>query len=266
MLYIVTAVHNRINITRRFIEQLNRQTYKEYTLVIVDDGSTDGTSDMVSTLMPMAVILEGNGNLWWGGALHKAYKYLSKGIIRDEDIVFICNDDIDFKEDFLQIGIDTILNNPYYLVASKGIDVNTGRVVDKARGRDPVTADGIEVPFGTPTNCCATRALFMMGNVYKKIGGMHPILLPHYCSDYEYVIRAHRKGYSCISFEHLEYGTHDELSGCPKAKSFKEMFSKRYMNNPIYKFNFIIMVTPWYLLPAYCWSLLSRKRNESTDN
>lgn len=46
MMYVVTAVHNRYNITKRFIEQLLEQTYKEFVLVLIDDGSTDNTAEM----------------------------------------------------------------------------------------------------------------------------------------------------------------------------------------------------------------------------
>ena len=52
MMYVVTAVHNRYNITKRFIEQLLEQTYKEFVLVLIDDGSTDNTAEMVKALMP----------------------------------------------------------------------------------------------------------------------------------------------------------------------------------------------------------------------
>ena len=262
MLYIVTAVHNRYEITKRFILQLKQQTYKDYRLVLVDDGSTDNTSEMVMSELPDAVILYGDGNLWWGGALHKAYKYLKKDVLKDDDIVFICNDDIDFKSDFLETGVKVISENKQYLLASKGIDGRTGEVSDKARGRDPVTAEGIDVPFGTPTNCGSTRAMFVMGDVYKKVGGVHPVLLPHYCSDVEYVIRAHRKGYPCITYEYPEYTNHPESTGLEKSENVKQTFSKKYMNNPIYKFNFIMMVTPFYLLPAYIFSLLTRKKPE----
>ena len=47
MIYVITAVHNRIRITEEFINQLLMQTYKEISLILVDDGSTDGTSEMV---------------------------------------------------------------------------------------------------------------------------------------------------------------------------------------------------------------------------
>lgn len=259
MLYIITAVHNRYNLTKQFIYQLSKQTYTDYQLVLVDDGSTDGTADMVMKELPTSKILFGNGNLWWGGALHMAYKYLVKGVLKDDDMILICNDDIDFKPNFLETGVNAVLEHPGYLIQGKGINGNTGLVEDGASFRDPVTAAGYKAKFGEEANCGATRALFMMGKVYKKIGGMHPILLPHYCSDVEYVIRAVRKGFPCVTYEYPEYINHPDDTGLAKSKNIKQTFSKSYMNNPIYKLNFILMVTPIHLLPAYIVSLLKRK-------
>ena len=72
MIYVITAVHNRYAITEAFVQRLLEQSEKDWNLILVDDGSTDGTADMVKSLVPEAVILNGDGDLWWGGALHKA--------------------------------------------------------------------------------------------------------------------------------------------------------------------------------------------------
>jgi len=259
MLYVVTAVHNRYSITEKFISQLQSQTNQEYRLVLVDDGSTDGTVEMVLSKLPTSIILKGNGNLWWGGALHKAYQYL-KRVVSDDDIVFLCNDDITIDIDFLNIGCELISMYPKKLISAKGLDRETGAHIDGAEYRNPITADGTKLSDGVDGNCASTRALFIKGDVYKRIGGMHPILLPHYCSDFEYTLRAARKGYPSVTFDRLKVLVHMDSTGDARRKSIKHMFSKRYMNNPIYKLNFILLVTPLYLLPAYIWNLLKRKR------
>lgn len=259
MLYIVTAVHNRYSITEKFIEQLGKQTFQDYKLVLVDDGSTDGTADMVLDKLPDSIILRGDGNLWWGGALHKAYQYLKK-IVMVGDIVFLCNDDITIDDDFLKTGCDLLSDNPGKLISAKGIDRETGAHIDGAEYRNPITADGTKLSDGKEGNCASTRALFIQGDVYKKIGGMHPVILPHYCSDFEYTLRAARKGYPSVTYDKLQVLVHMDSTGDAKSKSFKQTFSKRYMNNPIYKLNFILLVTPIHLLPAYVWHLLNRKK------
>ena len=71
--FILLPVHNRRHITERFIDSLLAQTYNKYQLVLIDDGSTDGTADMVSMKVPpdKLTILSGNGTWWWAGSLQQ---------------------------------------------------------------------------------------------------------------------------------------------------------------------------------------------------
>ena len=43
MIYVITAVHNRYEITKKFISNLKKQTFSDYRLLLVDDGSTDNS-------------------------------------------------------------------------------------------------------------------------------------------------------------------------------------------------------------------------------
>jgi len=48
-IYILLPVHNRKEITEKFINCLNRQTFNNYQLVLIDDGCIDGTVDMIKS-------------------------------------------------------------------------------------------------------------------------------------------------------------------------------------------------------------------------
>ena len=50
-IYILLPVHNRREVTRGFVECLAAQTFSDYHLVLIDDGSTDGTAEMVQAQM-----------------------------------------------------------------------------------------------------------------------------------------------------------------------------------------------------------------------
>lgn len=252
MLYVVTAVHNRFKITEKFVKQLLSQSHKDLRLVLVDDGCTDGTSEMVKSLVPNSIILEGDGNLWWGGAMHKAYKWLMKNATPDDNIL-IMNDDTCFENDFIETGLMFLEKNKGCLITGCGYSVNSDKQIDGAVAFYPDkglykwqngTAEG---------NCASTRALIMEYNTMKKIGGFHPVLLPHYASDYEYTIRAANKGFKIKAFEDFNYKFDEGTTGNHNSKNatLKQIFSKRSVFNPIYRLTFIFFVTPIKYLPSH---------------
>jgi GT2 family glycosyltransferase len=68
--YIIIPVHNRKQITIACLENLNTcGDLQKYRVIVVDDGSKDGTAEAIREQYPMVEILTGDGNLWWMGAI-----------------------------------------------------------------------------------------------------------------------------------------------------------------------------------------------------
>ncbi len=268
MIFIVTAAHNRREVTRAYLTDLLAQTDQDYQLVLVDDGSTDGTAEMVLEKMPNAIVLKGNGRLYWAGGLHKAYRYLKKGILSREDIVFISNDDIRLPADFLETGRRLVEEHPDRLVSAlRYLPERPEKPGNPVFLRDPVTAKGRRCEPGEPGNVTSTKALFMTAEAYLTIGGMHPFLIPHYCSDDEYTLRAARKGYPSICDEALLFTGKDstftaEMKTRSKKKTLGEHFRKTSSTNPFYRMNYVLLSTPPRLLPKYiAYKLFHRDRS-----
>ncbi len=248
MLYVVTAVHNRYQITKQFVEQLCRQTYQNITLLLVDDGSTDGTADMVKALMPNSVIIQGDGNLWWGGALHLAYKWIKKNA-SGSDYVWIANDDTAFADDYCEKALRILERRGDTILTGYGVSKQTGKQVDGAvKFVFPECAGYTNENKEAFENCASTRSLFLQANHFIKAGGFHPVLLPHYGSDYEWTIRACRRSkLKVYCTDELKYEANEETTGYhdPKTQSLKKIFSKKSMSNPFYKSNFALLAAPW---------------------
>ncbi len=254
MIYVVTAVHNRKTITQQFVEALLAQTSPEKIhLLIVDDGSTDGTDLMVKSKYPNSTILYGKGNLFWGGAMQLAYRYLVSINVKNDDVVFYINDDSKLEPDYITNMVKNLKRHPDDLVTGCGYGVDTGKYLDGPIHFNLNNGAVHLLPPESVGNCASTRALGMMGKVFKDIGGFHPILLPHYGSDYEYTIRAYKKGHKIITDNSLKYTFTEYTTGNNSRDnlSLKKIFSKRSKLNPIYKFNFIILIAPFYRLPGY---------------
>jgi GT2 family glycosyltransferase len=60
VIHIVIPVHNRKNFTRDCLISLRDQTI-EHKTIIVDDGSSDGTREMLQVEFPEIVVIEGDG-------------------------------------------------------------------------------------------------------------------------------------------------------------------------------------------------------------
>ena len=264
MIYIVTAVHNRKEITEKFIEQINLQTYPDIKLLIVDDGSSDGTSDMIREKRPDAIILKGSGNLYWGGCLHMAYKWLCKNVADDHYVMF-ANDDTSFDKDYIARAVRHLdESKSRVLITGRGYDIASGRLLDGAALQN--FRDIGKSVFLSPNeigNCASTRSLFFSIRTMKEIGGFHPVILPHYGSDYEWTIRAAKKGIDIISFDDLEY-TFDKSNGKKKDSRIrlKKMLKKGSSRNPFYVITYMLLTTePSDMLPQMIARIRRFKHN-----
>jgi len=230
---------------------------------LVDDGSTDGTAEMVKQKLPGSVILYGNGNLWWGGALQKAYEHIKKVNVDPDDCVLIVNDDNTIKEEFLEIGVRLTRNNQKSVVSALGYSENDGTPRCVPLRYVLETGETLRLNPGDSGNCVSSRSLFMQARDFIDIGGFHPRLLPHYGSDHEYTIRAWKKGYQIKSFLELRYIYNEDMTGnreyskYSKLELLKALFSKKSSFNPIYKLFFILLVTPMRFVPKVIFNQAS---------
>ena len=105
---VILPVHNRRATTALFIDCLLAQIYTNWHLLLIDDGSTDGTAEFVREKVSSLTVLRGHGNWWWGGALHQGYRWLKRQDGHHGDLVLIINDDTEFAPDFLGNAIQLI--------------------------------------------------------------------------------------------------------------------------------------------------------------
>ncbi len=100
-IFAVMAVHNRVKLTLRCLESLralDRPADVEVIPVVIDDGSTDGTSEQVAEHFPETILLHGDGSLFWGPAMHLG---ITEAVKRDADFVWWLNDDMLLDRDCL---------------------------------------------------------------------------------------------------------------------------------------------------------------------
>ncbi|MFA5804202.1 MAG: glycosyltransferase [Melioribacteraceae bacterium] len=249
--FILLPVHNRYEMTTRFLISLKNQTYQNFHLLLIDDGSTDGTAEIVRERMQKVTVIRGNGNWWWAGCLQVGYNWLKVQELTANDIVLIINDDTEFDPTFLENAIELLKNTYKTLLLAECYDRKDGKLIDGG-----IKLDWSLLKFEKPNNvdeinCLSTRGLFLKAKYFIQIGGFYPKLLPHYLSDYEFTIRAKRKGYKLLVDSKLKLNLDLNATGFhsfakrPSLQLIRKYFSKKSAASPISWTVFIILACPW---------------------
>ncbi len=251
-IYIFLPVHNRIEKTRLFIDSLLSQSYGNYHLILVDDGSTDGTQDYVRSKVEGLTVITGSGNWWWAGGLHQGYLWIKKHGVDPQDVVLLINNDTEFAPDFFQTAAELLAKEPKTLLLARVFRKQSGELGEAGVHADwrRLTFDHTEIP--EEVNCLSTRGLFLRAGDFLDIGGFYPAVLPHYLSDYEFTIRAHHKGYRLMTdpaltlkVDELTTGFHAWHRAASRGEFFRDYFSRRSSSNPFSWFVFVALACPW---------------------
>jgi len=259
-IYIILPVYNRREITKRFVDCLKKQSYTNYHLILIDDGSTDGSSEMVKEHIRSLTVIRGNGNWWWGGSLQQGYLWLRAQNVSATDLVLIINNDTEFGPDFLATGSILMQGQRNMLLLATGFSKQNGNMVAAGVHVDWKKLSFNKAESSAEINCLSTRGLFLHVSDLFKIGGFYPRLLPHYLSDYEFTIRAFRKGMKLCTDSKLKLWLDEETTGHRQVsyKNFNEYlktyYSMRSIFNPFQWTAFIALACPWP------WNLINGTR------
>ena len=268
--FVLLPVYNRRQVTEKFVECLRRQTYRHWHLILVDDGSTDGTADAVRSRIDAVSVIRGRGNWWWAGSLQQGLNALMAIHPAPGDMLLITNDDIQFEDKFLQTAIAVLRARPRCLLLARAKNPLTGEIAETG-----IEADFRALTFKVATeaeriNCLSTRGLFLRWADAQVIGGFYPRLLPHYLSDYEWTIRATRRGFKCITVPELYVV--NQQTGVAGAVDFgaasgpldilRRGLSKKSRVNPVNWIIFILLAADLRALPSSLTRLFQRVGRE----
>jgi GT2 family glycosyltransferase len=114
---IVAPVHNRREITLQCLRSLSRIATRgiDVHIVIVDDGSADGTGEAIRKEFPKVEIVKGDGSLWFTEGTNVGVRTALK---HNPDFVLMMNDDQVFDSQFLQYMVETAEKYPRSIIGS----------------------------------------------------------------------------------------------------------------------------------------------------
>lgn len=207
-IFIVIAVFNRKAHTQKCLQLLKRQTYKDFEIVLVDDGSEDGTSEMVSSEFPEVHIIRGTGEWWWTKSMNKGIELaINQGA---ESIMFLNNDTV-FDSDMVQKLVEWHRKKPRAIIGSlntvkgktdyiffSGVKKVSWWKAKEHKYHKAFHPYNMKLSGLHPTVCLNGRGTLVPIEVFDAIGGFDEDAFPQYASDYDFVLRAVKKGFEAF--------------------------------------------------------------------
>lgn len=213
-IFVVIPVHNRIALTRACLQALSLQTASGFETVVVDDGSTDGTAQMVRAEFPAVHLLAGDGTLWWSGATNLG---IIESLARGATHILTLNDDTKPPPDFMEHLLNSATRLPNTLLGAYAVDALTGQAVYGGERIRWATASfrGVPEPSSQPveTTHAPGRGLLIPSAVFRRIGLFDAGHFPQLAADYDFTHRAKRAGYRIYCDPSLILPIYPEASG-----------------------------------------------------
>jgi len=221
-IYIVVPVFNRKSFTQRFLCCIRSQTFRNFEIIILDDGSTDGTVELITEQFREVQLLRGNGNLWWTGAINLGIRH-AMAQASEADAILVINDDLEVNSDYLEILHRVWKSMPRALIGSVAVDIhNPEIIVDGGRTLNRWTAKGTilnakrklsEFPQDHYTDVSGLTGwgTLIPIQVFREIG-LYDDKHFQQCGDTELPVRAKNAGYRLIVSYEAVVKVHTEAS------------------------------------------------------
>jgi GT2 family glycosyltransferase len=237
MIDIVIPVFNRASFTRDCLLSLKNQSFKDYRVIVVDDGSTDDTPQMLASGFPEVTVLRTKGDLFWTASVNLGIRH---ALDRGADWIMTLNNDTVASDSFLTGMARWIREKPSAIFGSLAVEESTGRIAyggARIRWWDasylPLKPGGKELAGCRQgihrVDHFPGRGLLIPREVFESIGLFDERRFPHYMADFEFTYRAHRKGYELYCNYDAVLYTYPEESGDRKNRQEKAV--RKYLNH-----------------------------------
>lgn len=203
---VVTPVHNRRDETLMCLRSLSRCKLDNINVhvIVVDDGSTDGTSDLVNKEFPEVEILKGDGNLWYTAGTNRG---MERALLYEPDYILAVNNDSIFDENCVFNLIECAKMHPRSVIGALLLDRETPHKVFQVAPRWETWSGGYrhwrqqtvwsvpQIPF--EVELIVGNCVLYPAEAVRQAGLMDEEKFPQY-GDAEYTPRLRRKGWSLL--------------------------------------------------------------------
>ncbi len=200
---VVVPIHNGQAETLELLQSIAASETPDLEIIVVDDGSTDGSATVIAERFPAVAILTGDGGLWWAGATNLGVR---EALRRGADYVLTMNNDNVVDHGFLRPLLNVVRAERRSIVTSKLLSLSepgyvcsfggclnwlSGEIRDRTNRRD-------SLDFSLPARVDWVHASSTLypSAVFGEIGCFDNDSFPQYHGDADFSLRAARAGYS----------------------------------------------------------------------
>ena len=275
--HVLVPVHNRWQFTRECLRCFAAQDYARVRVIVIDDGSTDGTAEAVAREFPGVTVLRGDGTLWWTGAMWWGVRHVQR-TAQPYDYVLCINNDTTFDEDYVSTLVRVSREHGGALVGSllrswtdRSLISFGPRIVwpraevhEAARAYADPEATARQVDAIETLDALPGRGTLVPLAVFERIGNFRRHLLPHYAADYEFAARAKRRGERLVLSTHAAVYTAPDPAPSPAPERpaprtvLRAMFSRRSSSNIIDHLVLFAVSGPLRHRPRAVWTTARR--------
>ncbi len=231
MVYIIIPVFNRWAYTQACLRSLSAQTYQNFTAVVVDHGSTDGTSDHIAHEFPEVKVLKGDDSMWWTAATNLGITYALGQT--DARFILTLNNDTLADPEYLFHLVESAERAPKNaLIGSSAIDADSKEHIyrgERLKWAAESTSFLKDTTSERPENGLLQvshfpgRGLLIPVAVFKTIGLFDEKYFPHYMADYDFTLRAVKNGFPIFCSWDTKLAIYPEASGSNQLKKKKTL-------------------------------------------
>jgi len=195
MVWILIPVHNRRVITKRCLAHLETLGIRAWAKVLViDDGSIDGTPEMLREDFPWVHTVNGDGSLWWAGAIRLG---METALAAGAECVCWLNDDSlpdqGSLERLVHLAMDRKAVCGGICRTSDGAFVYSGGFIEHRWPRhSTLVPDPSEPPL--PVEWLHGNMVAIPASVCARIGLPERRWIKHNFADVDFTLRAHQAG------------------------------------------------------------------------
>lgn len=187
--------------TRRCLEALRASRYRDFTVLVVDHGTTDETRAGLAAEFPEVIRISGSPELWWTGATNLGIR---SALERGADRFMLLNNDCYVTPEAIGTLVEQAFAHPEAIIAPVQRDWHSGRVTaisprswfllgfPTVPGPRQLTATMIGRELLPVTLIGGGRGVIIPASLFTKLGLFDEEHLPHYWADHDFYLCARR--------------------------------------------------------------------------